>query len=186
MHEAASLSAQERQRIIDEFVDHAFAGLAPDAPGAHIARSMRQMPARLPDDPPGEPAEQVDAWVELAGLVADESFRQRVRQMTTAGATGGRQPQEVDSERVVEHIGGAVSAGIAPDSAEGQAVLGRVIDAGMPAERRAGLADELETFTDRRVERYWQLMGIINGRPPFPLHAPTYEWFIAALRASTR
>ncbi|WP_326825290.1 MerR family transcriptional regulator [Streptosporangium sp. NBC_01756] len=180
MHKLSRLSAQERQRVIDDFVDQAFAGLAPDAPGTHIARSMRQMPAELPDDPT---TEQVDAWVELAELVADEAFQQRVRQMAVTGAEPVEQ-RPYDPAPVLEHAGGAVAAGIAPGSAEGGAVLGRIVDAATPADERVRLADQLETFTDRRVERYWQLMGIINGRPPFPSSAPAFEWFIAALRAT--
>jgi DNA-binding transcriptional MerR regulator len=76
MHKLARLSAQERQQIIDDFVDSTFAGTpaTEDAPAASIARAMRQLPAELPDDPAPE---QVDAWVELAELVADEDFRRR-------------------------------------------------------------------------------------------------------------
>ncbi|MFJ2030224.1 MerR family transcriptional regulator [Streptosporangium sp. NPDC087985] len=180
MHKLARLSAQERQRVIDDFVDHTFAGLDPDAPGAHIAQSMRRMPAELPADPT---TEQVDAWVELAELVADEAFRQRVRQMAVAGTEPGEQPQPYDPAPVLEHCGGALAAGVAPDSAEGRAVLDRVVAADTPVEERLRLADQVERFTDRRVERYWQLMGILNGTPPFPSGVPVFEWFIAALRA---
>ena len=42
---------------------------------------MRALPAELPDDPS---AEQVDAWIELAELVADRAFQQRARQMALA------------------------------------------------------------------------------------------------------
>ncbi len=82
MSKLSQLSARERQRIIDDFVDGVFAGTAPDAPGADIARGMRQLPADLPDDPSPE---QVSAWVELAELTADEDFRQRARSMALAG-----------------------------------------------------------------------------------------------------
>ncbi|MDP9865395.1 MULTISPECIES: MerR family transcriptional regulator [Streptosporangium] len=180
MHRLARMSAQERQRVIDDFVDQTFAGLDPDTPGAHIARMMRQMPAELPDDPS---AEQVDAWMELAELVADESFRQRVRQMAVAGAEPGEQPQHYDHGPILEHAGGALAAGVAPESAEGGAVLHRIIGADTPAGERLRLADELEMFTDRRVERYWQLIGAVNGLPPFPPSVAAFEWFIAALRA---
>jgi hypothetical protein len=38
--------------------------------------------------------------------------------------------------------------------------------------------------TDRRSERYWELLGIINGWPPFgPPKTPAFEWVIAALAA---
>jgi DNA-binding transcriptional MerR regulator len=90
VHKLARLSAQQRQRIIDDFVDHTFDGIDSDAPGAHIAQAMRQMPAELPDDPTPD---QVDAWVELAELVNDRTFRQRVRQMAVTGAESAPQQQ---------------------------------------------------------------------------------------------
>jgi DNA-binding transcriptional MerR regulator len=203
VHRLARLSAQERQRIIDDFVDQAFEGLDPQAPGMHIAAAMRRMPAELPDEPT---AEQVEAWVELAELVAEPSFRQRVRQMAVAGAQaeagaeagaaeagdGGSGPAQrseappFDPAPVIEHAGGALAAGIAPESAEGGAVLDRIVDPGTSAADRARLADRLETFTDRRVERYWQLVGVVNGRPPVPPSTPAFEWLIAALRAHGR
>lgn len=179
----ARLSAQERQRIIDEFVDQTFEGIDPQAPGAHLARAMRQMPAELPAEPT---AEQVDAWLELAELVGDAGFRQRVRQMAVAGAEGGGAPPPFDPALVTEHAGAALRDGVAPDSAQGRAVLDRIVDPGMPAEDRVRLADRVEHFTDRRVERYWQLLGVLNGRPPIASAVPTWEWFVAALRASAR
>ena len=48
---------------------------------------------------------------------------------------------------------------------------------------RARLLEQLETFTDARVERYWQLLAIINGQPVPPSMVPGFEWLIAALRA---
>lgn len=179
VHDLARLSARERQRMIDEFVDTTFADVDPGAPGAGIGRAMRLMPAELPDDPTPE---QVDAWVELAELVGDESFRERVRAMAIAGTdTPAQQPY--DATAILEHAGGAVAEGIAPDSAQGKEILDRVVDPATSAADRARLADELAAFTDRRVERYWQLMGMINGRPAFPPRVPTFEWFIEALRA---
>ncbi|WP_329110197.1 MerR family transcriptional regulator [Micromonospora sp. NBC_01699] len=178
MHDLARLSAQERQRMIDDFVDRVFEGIDPQAPGAGIGQAMRQLPA----DPTPE---QVDAWLELAELVGDASFADRVRQMALAGAAAPRNPgpQGYEPSGVLEHAGAAVAAGVDPRSAEGRAVLDRIVDPGLPAAERARLADQLETFTDRRVERYWQLVGVLNGRPPFPPGVPAFEWFGAALRA---
>ena len=62
MNDLARLSAEQRQQMIDEFVDTAFADIDPDAPGAGIAHAMRTLPAQLPDDPS---TEQVEAWIEL-------------------------------------------------------------------------------------------------------------------------
>jgi DNA-binding transcriptional MerR regulator len=188
MHKLARLSAQERQQMIDDFVDGVFAGVDPQAPGAGIARRMRQLPAELPDDPTPE---QVDAWVELAELIADPEFRQRATTMAVAGQQVGQQadpptgPQAgppasgLDYQAVLEHAGQALADGIAPGSPEGQSVLDRLI----PAAERPGVLAQLETFTDARVERYWQLLGVLRGQPPFPPAVPAFEWLIAALRA---
>jgi DNA-binding transcriptional MerR regulator len=175
MHKLARLSAQERQQMIDDFVDGVFAGADPGHPGTGIARRMRQLPAELPDDPTPE---QVDAWIELAELIADPDFRQRVKTMATAGQQAG-QPA-LDYQAVLEHAGQALAGGIAPGSPEGRSVLDRLVPA---AERPATLA-QLETFTDARVERYWQLLAVLNGQPPFPPAVPAFDWLITALRAA--
>ncbi|MFE0136620.1 MerR family transcriptional regulator [Streptomyces sp. NPDC059037] len=181
MHELARMSADERQRIIDDFVHETFDGVDPDAPGAHIAQAMRTVPKHLPADPT---AEQVDAWVELAELVGDEPFRERVREMALAGASQGeQQPAGPDPAKVAVHAGQAVREHVAPATAAGKEFLHRIIDPGLPAAERARLADQLATFTDRRVERYWQLLAVLNGRPQVPSQVPAFEWLIAALRA---
>ena len=184
MHKLARLSAQERQRIIDDFVTEVFQGVDPGSPAMGVARGMRQMPAELPDDPAPE---QVEAWIELGELVADESFRRRARDMALAGpqAAGQAGPQadeRIDHQLVAEHAGRALEAGIAPGSREGRAVLDQIVPPGTPPAERARLAATLETFTDARVERYWQLLAIINGWAPPPSAVPAFEWLIAALR----
>ncbi|MFC4535142.1 hypothetical protein [Sphaerisporangium dianthi] len=180
MHDLANLSAPERQRIIDGFVGEAFAGISPEAPGAGIAEAMRQLPA----EPAQEPDTELSAaWSELDALISDAAFLQRVRQMALAGAEAGGQAQPYDPQPVIEHAGAAVSAGIDPGSPDARQVLDRIVAPDLPADERAELAERLETFADRRVERYWELMGVLNGRPPFPSSLAAFEWFTAALRA---
>ncbi|QYN33395.1 MerR family transcriptional regulator [Pseudonocardia sp. DSM 110487] len=180
VNDLARLSAAERQQMIDEFVDATFAGTDPDAPGAGIANNMRTLPTELPDEPT---TEQVEAWAELAELVSDPAFRARAREMAVAGSeAGGDQPQ-FDPSPIIEHAGAAVAAGTAPDSPEGQAVLARIIEPGMDAAARDQLADTIDTFTDRRVSRYWDLLGILNGWGRAPSQIEPFEWFVDALRA---
>jgi hypothetical protein len=186
MNKLAMLSAQERKQIIDDFVDEVFAGLEPD-PG--LAAHMRRITPGLPDDPSPE---QVDAWVELAELVQDAGFRRRIRTMAERGAQARAADPVTDEEqartpdfvaRVLEQAGPAAEHGVAPESEEGAAVLDRIL-AGTPGDqRRPQLREQLEAGTDARAERYWQLMGIINGWPPFQPHVPAFQWMIAALRA---
>jgi DNA-binding transcriptional MerR regulator len=181
MNDLARLSAAERQQLIDEFVDASFADVDPGDPGAGIAEGMRRMPAELPDDPS---IEQVQAWIELAELVGDDSFRARVREMTVAGAARRPQdPQAFDPSLVIEHAGAALTAGIEPAAPQARPTLERIGVGDLDATARVQLADHVDTFTDARVERYWTLLGVLNGWPAFPPRVPAFEWFTAALRA---
>ena len=180
MNDLARLSAQERQQIIDDFVAEAFAGLD-GAPGAGLAQAMRTMPAELPEEPSDA---EVDAWLELAELVADPDFRRRVREMAVAGSADAPAPPPEPMLKI-EAARDALDAGIAPDSDQARAVLDEMVDPALTAPERRRLAEEMATFTDGRVERYWQLIGVLNRRPPFPPAVPAVEWLIAALRASS-
>jgi DNA-binding transcriptional MerR regulator len=182
VHELATLSARERQQLIDDFVARAFEGVPEDAPGAGIAAGMRTLPAELPEEPTPE---QVGAWLELARLVADPAFADRVREMARAGA--GATPEEpdllgADAGRMVSLGRQALASSVVPGSAGAEALVVEWLGEG--AGRRRQLADRLATFTDARVERYWQLLGVLNGWPPFEPSVPAVEWWIAALRAA--
>ncbi len=84
-----------------------------------------------------------------------------------------------DYRAFADRIGQATAAGVAPGSPEGQALLDSIV----PAAGRARLLTQLETFTDARVERYWQLLAILNGQSAPPSVVPAFDWLIAALRA---
>lgn len=189
MNKLAKLSARERKQIIDDFIAEVFHGL--DADPRLMAHMSKTIPG-LPDDPTPE---QVDAWVELAGLVQDPAFRRRIRAIAEHGAQAkaerespgsAGQPESAGqdlADSVMEHAGAAREQGVPPESAEGAEVLNRIL-AGTPGDQhRPDLLAQLETGTDVRAERYWQLVGIINGWPPFPAHVPAFEWTIMALRA---
>jgi DNA-binding transcriptional MerR regulator len=174
----AGLSAAERKRLVDEFISETFGGVE-DKSG--IGERMREVTSSLPEDPS---VEQVNAWVEVARMVQDPAFRERVREMAEAGA---RETEPFDREagkdfaaRVAEHATPAVERGVDPSSPEAADILDRIVaDRG----KRAGVAEQLATFADGRVDRYWHLVGIINGWPPFPSAFRSYEWVIEALKA---
>ena len=185
VHELATLSARERQQLIDAFVERAFAGVPQDAPGANIAASMRTLPAELPDDPTSE---QVSAWLELAALLEDPAFADRVREMALAGAMAT--PEEPDAMQVdmgrLQNLGRqALAEQVQPGTARAEALVTELLDDGRPLtpERRSMLADRLATFADARVERYWMLLGVLNGWPTWEPSVPAVEWWITALRA---
>ena len=146
---------------------------------------MRQVTPALPDDPT---AEQLRAWVEVARLLQDPSFRARVREMAVAGAReAGDQPFDREQGKafaitVSKHAGAALAAGIDPASPEAEEVIRRILPDATAA-KRARLARQLATFTDARVERYWQLVAAINGWTPLPPTTPAFRWLIDALNA---
>jgi DNA-binding transcriptional MerR regulator len=192
MHRLAQLSDDERRRIVADFVDHVFDGLDADS---GIAARMRGAMPQLPDEPTDQ---QLEAWIELAELVADDGFRAVIRRMAERGAAdrpaaaGGADPADAVrvAQLVVDRAGAALAAGIEPAQAAAAPVVDELAAAfadlhGRPEDRafRAWLADVVDTFADRRAERYWQLLAIMNDWPPQPSSAAAWEWLIAGLRA---
>ena len=181
MHELARLSAEERGRLIDDFWDAVFGGAETD-PG--FEARLRSARPELPDDPGPE---QVDAWVELATLAGDEAFRATVRTMTARGPADPAAAR-ARSALVADRAGAALEAGIDPASAAARPLADELAAALLGPERagdpaaRAALADELATFSDARVERFWRLLAVVNGWGEVASTRPAYEWTIAALR----
>ncbi|MFC0528154.1 MerR family transcriptional regulator [Phytohabitans kaempferiae] len=190
MNRIARATAEERRRIIAEFFDSVFEGIPVDP---EFEGRMRSAAPELPDDPSDE---QVDAWLELHDLVSDPDFRALLRRMTegTFGGGGAATPPIIGArtaELVTRRAGAAVTAGIDPASPGAVPVVDELIAAmaeetgrtDLPEYRREVLA-ALESSTDPRPERYWQLMAIINGWPPIPTQTPLFVWLRDALRAT--
>ena len=185
MKDLATMTDEERKRLIDEFWDEVNAGLNINP---EFEAGMRSAKPELPEDPTPE---QLQAWIELAELVRDKDFRARIRQMSEAHAVardaGEQMSQAPDAARQqwlewTAAAAEAMDAGHEPSSAAGRKVAMMIAEAmgRSPAEA----ASEIETGTDTRAERYWQLMATINGWPQWPSQVPRAEWIIAALRAA--
>lgn len=191
MHKLAQLSAAERRRLVTDFIDDTFSGLDVD-PGF-----LSMMRGAMPDLPDQPSREQVDAWIELAGLVQDPGFRARIRQSTAAHsrartettASPSREDQQAMATLLRERVAAATAAGITPDSPAARPVADELVAAysrlfARPdtAEFRTWLLEVMESGTDRRYERYWELLAVINGWPAAPSVTPAAEWLITALR----
>ena len=187
----AQASADEVTRIMKDFLAAVFA----DHEANPFASTMRSGLPVLPDEPTNE---QLDAWIELAALVNDRAFLARVREMVVEGErlradlglSKNDAATQVAGKAVVDTAGAAVAAGMEPGSPDAAAVVAELVQNFARAASRADdaayrseLASQLERFSDTRVERYWQLIGVINGWPPQPSRAPAYDWLIAAIRA---
>ncbi|WP_190145952.1 TIGR03086 family metal-binding protein [Streptomyces glebosus] len=198
MTELARLSARERRLIITDFVEDALDGV--DAP-AYRSGLLAATP-ELPDDPTPE---QIGAWLELAALVREPELRAALRRLAehsarTAGAVGEPDAQEQAAIGVAElmRVRGeeAVAAGIAPDSPAAEPVIAELVAAWLPTQTgtadpptedgpaaRARLLEQLETAAEPLVERYWQLLCAVTGRPAPPRWDTAGTWTTAALRA---
>jgi DNA-binding transcriptional MerR regulator len=183
MTDLTTLTADERRRIVDDYLDAVFG----DQSGP-VAERLRMGAPELPEDPT---ADQVAAWVELAQLLRDPDFVASSRAMAQRALAEGPEPDPAQFEvgkAVGELAGAAVRDGVAPESADALAVVERLEALGSGEDDRAAAADRIDAFTDRRVARYWTLVGIVNGWPATQAPAPdmlidAWEWYARALRA---
>ncbi|MGW1792198.1 TIGR03086 family metal-binding protein [Streptomyces tubercidicus] len=201
MTELARLSARERRRIITDFVEDALDGV--DAP-AYRSGLLAATPD-LPDDPTPE---QMGAWIELAALVREPELRAALRRLAEYSARmtppAGEPPAAGSQEQAARHVAElmrvrgeeAVAAGLAPDSPAAEPVIAELVAAWLPTQTgtadpptedgpaaRARLLEQLETAAEPVVERYWQLLCTVTGRPAPPRWGTAGTWTTAALRA---
>ncbi|WP_327235909.1 MerR family transcriptional regulator [Streptomyces sp. NBC_01317] len=190
MHQLATLSEDERRRLIGEFLEAVFG--APDTGPPVFAAAARSMTPEMPDSPS---TEQLRAWVELAELSQDEGFRAHLRRLAeddiaegTGRATPLPRPGLVAAvlDRVRPALAAAVDAAapradpvVAALTAHYAHVLGRPDDAVL----RERLLTRLERVNDPRRERYGRLVAVINGWPAPESPAPALGWAVTALRA---
>ncbi|MFJ8580634.1 MerR family transcriptional regulator [Micromonospora sp. NPDC093277] len=189
VHRLAKLSDAERRRLIDEFLDAAFTGLAANPAFAGIRRSLTP---ELPDD---ADAEQVEAWVELAELAQDPDFRASLRRLAEQHAADHADAPAVRRDAVAlvrEQAAPALATGVDPTSPRADPVVAAITDryarlCGRPDDTalRRRLLDRLEAANDPRRERYLYLLSVINGWSAAESLAPVLDWSVRALRART-
>jgi DNA-binding transcriptional MerR regulator len=184
LHTLATLSAAERRRLVEEFLDAVFGSLD-DPVFVGIRRSLTP---ELPDD---AEAEQVRAWVELAELCQQAEFRDGLRMLAehlaAERATTGPGVRPDLTARLRERVGPAVTAGVDPTSAEAATIAAAAVDEYV-APGGSGGADGLPAYLravgDQRWDRYRQLLAVVNGWPSPETLAPLTTWLTRALPVS--
>ncbi|GAA2755266.1 MerR family transcriptional regulator [Actinopolymorpha rutila] len=188
MHRLAKLTEVERRRLVEEFLDSIFGGVGT---GQEFGAITRTMTPCLPDDP--EPS-QVEAWVELAELTSDPTFRAGLRRLAEQHAVerslhGDGGVRRDFAAMVPDLVAPAVRTGIDPTSPQAGPVVAEVVDryarASSPdgADVRDRLLRWLEAANDPRRDRYLQLLASINGWHAPDSLAPVFDWLDRALRA---
>ncbi|MFI8849960.1 MerR family transcriptional regulator [Streptomyces sp. NPDC053499] len=186
MHQLATLTAAERRRLIDDFLDSVFEGLHRRS---YHAAARRSMTPELPDSPTEE---QAGAWVALAELSLDPDFRASVRRQAEDHLAHlpdeAPTPPRPDVAAIARDLAGpAVARGISPDSPQADPVVEALTARfahGRPdeAELHRWLVHRLEAARDPRRDQYLRLLALINDWPtPEPL-TPVLDWSITALR----
>lgn len=165
------LSNADRRKVVEHF----FEGVMSDAPmeAAWIERMIDASVPDLPDDPTPE---QLDAWVELAALMDDESFVVSMREQARNSWSS-----EVDQGAMREAQGAAARAagdararGSSPESEEARAIALRFFADIAAAGGRPR--------HDPRADRYWELIAAMKGTPIASDGYDDWRWLGAALR----
>lgn len=199
MNRLARLDTQGRKQILDEFVRRVFAGIEDEHDtGRAFVEMMRDAFPELPQEPTER---QVEGWVDLVELVQDEDFIARARQMAEHGArkrarltdAEWQADQEAFASILVPRAEAASSAGVDPASAQGTALVSGILSdraakLGRPAdeEQRTSMIEALEVMNDKRVNRFWELVGLVGDQPRLGAAGNLYEsmqWLLEGLRA---
>jgi len=178
------LSNEERKAVIERFYEKVGEGIPIDK---QWMRSMIEASApKLPDDPT---TAQLDAWVELAEIVADpkfvESLRASAKDVWKPGFDMGA--LHAANDKVVELAEDARRRGVLPESDEAKTIIetylaGLAQGSGSSAadpKFRAGLRERFER-QDPRASRYWELVAILNGKHAMSSRVEEWRWIVAA------
>jgi len=179
------LSQDERKALIESFYEKIAEGIPIDK--QWMREKIAASAPRLPDEPTPE---QIDAWVELAEMVSDptfvESLRANAREVWQRGVDLDRL-QALNAEAVAA-AARARAAGAAPQSEAGASVVETYL-AGLAGSAggdphdpafRAGVRLRFER-QDPRASRYWELVGILNGKHPMSGQVAEWRWIVEAL-----
>jgi DNA-binding transcriptional MerR regulator len=180
------LSEQERKGLIERFYQRVADGIPIDQ--QWMRQKIEASTPHLPDEPT---AEQLDAWVELAEIISDPAFLQSMRTNAREVWTRGLDVERM--QRLNLEIGEAArtaqAAGTSPESSAGRELVERYLVglaelAGQRADDpkfRAGVRQRFDR-QDPRAMRYWQLVAILNGKPPTSTLAAGWGFVVQALQ----
>ncbi|MFI9553043.1 MerR family transcriptional regulator [Nonomuraea endophytica] len=176
LHALSRIGGAEMGLLLDEFVDEVGGGI--EARHQWLANLRDCMLPELPEEPT---TAQLDAWMELADLLADEDYRESLRRQSKdfwEGDIDLQAWQEANTKVMREGLA-AARAGVEPGSAESAAVIERILTAmGQTRKEMLRVFDE----HDPRAARLWELVAIIQETPWPADQTIAYTWIEDALR----
>ena len=179
------LSNADRKAAIEQFYARVSEGLAisPEWQREMIEASVPD----LPDDPTPE---QLEAWIELSGIIGDPGFieqmRNNARDVWTADFDQAAYREAWTS--ITARVSAAMDAGFGPDSPEAGAILNDWLDAYAAAMNRAAddafkawWREKIATHDDRAT-RYWELVAVLRGTSAPKRYIEGWAWMKEAAR----
>lgn len=189
LHALGLLSAKEREAFL---ADHLSAGIAgiPADPGwreRFIDGAVRDLPEELTD-------EQLDAWTELAAMVADPTFAEAMqrtgRPFWSAVAANGAYDAatfQAAQQQITDGAKAAIRRGEGPGSPSARELVARWLaltaeTLGRPNDDELAqwVADRVREH-DPRLARYWELLAVLKGWAIDRELNGAWEWLAAAL-----
>lgn len=183
------LSNEERRKVIESFYERVAEGVPVDK------QWMKQMvDAMSPTLPEDATAEQLDAWIELAGILEDPTF---VESMRANAADFWTKDLNLDlfreaKERVGKAAAEARAKGLSPESKEAAAIVDdwatsmtRASSGGNSNGAKLDLQamrERLHQKADPRAARSWELVAIMKGKKGLEGDFGDMKWLNAAIR----
>ncbi|TJZ50411.1 TIGR03086 family protein [Streptomyces piniterrae] len=210
MTELARMSAAERRTVIHDFVTETLGEL--DVPT--YRRGLLAAAPELPADPTDEQVDAWIELGELVRDPALRAGMRRMARYAAEHRPGEHDERVLaEAERAtdewLQRVEEAMGEGIAADSPAADPVVAAVVAIWIPTQAVASaksvefttsatsvkaladgagarrlLLEQLEVVADPHVERYWQLLCVINGRPVRPSMVAAGQWLMTALRAN--
>ena len=176
----ASVDERDRAGFVRDALAARLRGDGPKALGEAIKRVAE---IELPDDPSDA---QVEAWLELAEMVADESFLARHRNKKRPLAPLGASMMEL-----CRPAADAVARGVKTDSTEGREIIERWITTmlevqgskptgDVPSQARA-LQAAMTGERDPREQRFWTLLGVLKPEVARSPISVAWPWLMQGL-----
>ena len=165
------LSNEERKKVIEGFYERITEGIPLDS-----VWQQKLSQVRAPELPQNPTPEQLDAWIELSELLADESFIRGQRERTREAAEAKLDMQKLGAANVETARAAAElrARGASPGSEAARNVVeafvrGIADAAGKPTDEslRRSIYQRYIEF-DPRHPRYWELLAIVTGRAAMP------------------
>jgi DNA-binding transcriptional MerR regulator len=178
------LTNEERKNVIEGYYQRISDSIPADSPWKKLAEAKSP---QLPDNPTPE---QLDAWIELSELLADESFIERQRKNAREAAEA-----KLDMLKLRAANGAAARAaaearaqGASPGSEAARLVVesfvaGIADAAGKPVDERLrrGMYERYVAY-DPRHSRYWELVAIMTGHASAPGTVADWNFIAEAVK----